>query len=373
MYNVSFHTIFTSFNSNPTYSAFYFFVIRTGDYQIFIKIFSVNSLLNKSIFVNCNIIKSLEDSLMKDPFELNAKSIMALYELFPTEEACIKHLEAINWHGKPVSPFDKTSKVYKLKSGKYRCKNTGKNFTVRTGTMFEKTKISLRKWFIAIWLVTNHKTGLSSYQLANDIEVTQKTAWYMLHKIRHAMRLANENFLEETVEIDETLVGGRNGNRHWDKKVPHSQGRSHKDKAPVVGMIQRENLMNARVTPDTKSDTLSAFIKEYIHPDAIIYTDENDAYNQIGFTYTRFYVDHSKKLYSYEHITTNRIEGAWTHFKRMVKGTYRTLLKKYLQKYVDEFVYRYNLRDVSNSDRFNCFLCCADTRYTYKQIRKSVA
>ena len=290
---------------------------------------------------------------MKDPFKLNVKSIMALYELFPTEEACIKHLEAINWHDKPVSPFDKTSRVYKLKSGKYRCKNTGKNFTVRTGT--------------------NHKIGLSSYQLANDIEVTQKTAWYMLHKIRHAMRLANENILEEAVEIDETVVGGKNGNRHKDKKVPHSQGRSHKDKFPVVGMIQRENLMNARATPDTKSDTLSAFIKEYIHPDAIIYTDEYNAYDQIGFSYTRFYVDHSKKLYSYDHITTNRIEGAWTHFKRMVKGTYRTLLKKYLQKYVDEFVYRYNLRDISNSDRFNCFLCCADTRYTYKQIRKSAA
>ena len=138
-------------------------------------------------------------------------------------------------------------------------------------------------------------------------------------------------------------------------------------------MIQRENLMNARATTDTKSDTLSAFIKEYIHPDAIIYTDEYNAYDQIGFSYTRFYVDHSKKLYSYDRITTNRIEGAWTHFKRMVKGTYRTLLKKYLQKYVDEFVYRYNLRDISNSDRFNCFLCCADTRYTYKQIRKSAA
>lgn len=187
------------------------------------------------------------------------------------------------------------------------------------------------------------------------------------------MRLANENFLEEAVEIDETVVGGKNGNRHKDKKVPHSQGRSHKDKFPVVGMIQRENLMNARATPDTKSDTLSAFIKEYIHPDAIIYTDEYNAYDQLGFSYTRFYVDHSKKLYSYDHITTNRIEGAWTHFKRMVKGTYRTLLKKYLQKYVDEFVYRYNLRDISNSDRFNCFLCCADTRYTYKQIRKSAA
>lgn len=87
---------------------------------------------------------------MKDPFELNAKSIMALYELFPTEAACIKHPEAINWHGKPVLPFDNTSKVCKLKSGKYRCKNIGKNFTVRTDTMFEKTMISLRKWFIAI-------------------------------------------------------------------------------------------------------------------------------------------------------------------------------------------------------------------------------
>lgn len=96
---------------------------------------------------------------------------MALYELFPTEEACIKHLEAINWHDKPVSPFDKTSRVYKLKSGKYRCKNTGKNFTVRTGTMFEKTKISLRKWFTAIWIVTNDKSGISSYQLASHIEI----------------------------------------------------------------------------------------------------------------------------------------------------------------------------------------------------------
>lgn len=88
---------------------------------------------------------------MTDPFELKANSIPALNELFPDEESCIRHLEAINWHGKPVSPFDKTSKVYKLKHGNYRCKNTGKNFTVRTGTMFEKTKVSLRNWFSAIW------------------------------------------------------------------------------------------------------------------------------------------------------------------------------------------------------------------------------
>ena len=113
---------------------------------------------------------------MKDPFDIKVNSIPALYKQFPNEEACIKHLEAIYWHGKPVSPFEKTSKVYKLKNGDYRCKKTGKNFTVKTGTMFEKTKIDLQRWFVAIWIVVNHKAGISSYQLAKDIDVTQKTA-----------------------------------------------------------------------------------------------------------------------------------------------------------------------------------------------------
>lgn len=306
---------------------------------------------------------------MKDPFELNVSSLLALYEQFPTEEACVKHLENIYWQGKPVSPFDKTSKVYKLRNGQYRCKNTGLNFNVRTLTMFAQTRVSLRKWFVAIWQVVNHKTGISSYQLARNIGVTQKTAWYMLHKIRAQMYLANENPLKDEVEIDETLVGGKNKNRHWDKKVPHSQGRSHKDKTPVVGMIQRNGCLNAKVTDDTTAHTLSELIRQFIHSEAVIYTDENSAYDQIGKEYERWVVDHSKKLYSYDNITTNRIEGAWTHFKRAVIGTYRHIPKKNLQKYVDEFVFRYNLRKDSDSDRFHCFLCCSDGRITYKEIK----
>lgn len=171
----------------------------------------------------------MEDSLIKDPFDIKVNSIPALYKQFPNEEACIKHLENIYWRGKPISPFDKTSKVYKLKKWDYRCKNTGKNFTVKTGTMFEKTKIDLQRWFVAIWLVVNHKAGLSSYQLAKDIEVTQKTAWFMLHKIRSQMYLTNENPLTDDVEIDETFVGGRNKNRHWNKKVPYRYHLLHLD------------------------------------------------------------------------------------------------------------------------------------------------
>lgn len=152
---------------------------------------------------------------MKAPFEIKVNSTPALYRLFPNEEACMKHLESIMWSsGNPISPFDKTSKVYKLKNGNYRCKNTEKNFTVRTGTMFEGTEISIQKRFLAIWLVANHKTGIASHQLARDLEITQKTAWHMLQKIRNQMYLANKSQLKSNVEIDETYIGDKNGNRH---------------------------------------------------------------------------------------------------------------------------------------------------------------
>lgn len=306
-------------------------------------------------------------------FDINAKSLVALVRNFPNDEACIKHLEKLYWTaGSPVSPFDNTSTVYKCKNNRYRCKNTGKYFTVTTGTMFENTKINLTVWFIAIWLVACHKTGISSYQLARDLGVTQKTAWYMLHKIRKQMEVTNESKLENEVEIDETYIGGKNKNRHWDKKVPHSQGRSHKDKTTVVGMIERGGLLVAKATKDTTSPTLSRLIRQFVAPSSTIYTDENSAYNQIGQTYERYFVDHGRHQYGNGNVTTNRIEAAWTHLKRMIIGMYRKTSKKYLQKYVDEFVFRYNLRDVSDSDKFNLLLCCADTRITHKQIRNII-
>lgn len=305
-------------------------------------------------------------------FNVKVNSIAALIRTFPNEEACIKHLENLYWSdGKPISPFDPTSKVYKCKNNRYRCKNTGKYFKVTTGTMFENTKMSLNIWFLAIWYETCHKTGISSHQLARDIGVTQKTAWNMLHKIREQMNKANESKLKGEVEIDETYIGGKNKNRHWNKKVPHSQGRSHKDKTTVVGMIERNGLLVAKVTKDTTSKTLSTLIREFVDQSATIYTDENDAYNQIGKTYKRFYVDHSKHQYGNGDITSNRIEAAWTHLKRMIIGTYRKTSRKYLQRYVDEFVFRYNLRDIRDSDRFNLLLCCADTRITQKQIKET--
>lgn len=112
-------------------------------------------------------------------------SILDLLNAFPTEQSCVEHLEKLRWNGYVISPFDPTSKVYKCKDNRYRCKNTGKYFNVKTNTLFDNTKIELRKWFAAIWLVTSHKKGISSLQLSRDIGVTQKTAWFMLQRIHN--------------------------------------------------------------------------------------------------------------------------------------------------------------------------------------------
>ena len=166
---------------------------------------------------------------------VNFNSILELLQAFPDEQSCIDHLEALRWNGHVVSPFDKDSKVYKCKGNKYHCKNTDKKFNVKTGTMLDNTKIKLQKWFLAIWFITSHKKGISSMQLARDIDVTQKTAWFMLQRIRKCFGIENNNDLDNNVEVDETYVGGKNKNRHASKKVEGSQGRSAKDKAPLLG------------------------------------------------------------------------------------------------------------------------------------------
>ena len=309
-------------------------------------------------------------------YNIKSNSFVNLVRTFPNETACIKHLESLYWdRGKPVSPFDATSKVYKCKDGRYKCRNTGKYFKVTTGTMFQDTKIKLHIWFWAIWFVTVNKAGISSYQLARHLGITQKTAWFMLHKIREQMKFTNNSLLTGEVEMDEALIGGLNKYRHWDKKVEHSQGRSHKDKIPVVGMMQRGGVMVARVTKDATAVTLSALIKQFIDPTATIYTDDNIAYNPIAKTYNRLFIDHGKHQYANGTVTTNRIEASWTHLKRGLTGTHRNTFRKtawkYLQKYVDEFVFRYNLRGTGDYDRFNCLLCHADKRITYEQIKQT--
>lgn len=298
----------------------------------------------------------------------NFNSILELVQTFKDEQTCIEYLEDLRWGGIVVSPFDETSTVYKCKGNKYRCRNTGKYFNVKTNTLFDNTKIPLQKWFIAIWLVTSHKKGISSLQLSRDIDVTQKTAWFMLQRIRKCFGIENDNDLDNTVEVDETYVGGKNKNRHADKKVKNSQGRSAKDKTPILGMVERQGKLNARTVDNVQAETLTSEIIKNVKETANLFTDEWLGYKDISKIYDHSIVKHNEKEYVNGKIYTNTIEGFWSLLKRGIFGIYHSLSKKHLQVYVDEFVFRYNTRKFGENDRFDLLLSNMGVRTTYKGL-----
>lgn len=303
---------------------------------------------------------------------IDFNSVLDLIKAFPDEQSCINHLELLRWNGNVISPFDAVSKVYKCKDNKYRCKNTGKYFNVRTATLFDSTKIELQKWFLAIWIVTSHKKGISSLQLAKDIDVTQKTAWFMLQRIRNCFGIENPHSsngsLDGEVECDESFVGGKNKNRHKNKKVEGSQGRSCKDKTPVLGMVQRGGKLAAKAIENTQTETLTHELVAAIKQSATVYTDEWLGYNDIKWIYDHSFIKHKAGEYVKGRVHTNTIEGFWSLLKRGIFGIYHSTSKKHLQKYVDEFVFRYNTRNSEENERFNLLLANTQYRLTYKTL-----
>lgn len=298
----------------------------------------------------------------------NFKTIIDLIRAFPDEQSCIDHLESLRWNNcHIVSPFDPDSKVYKCANNRYRCKNTGKYFNVKTATLFDNSKVELQKWFLAIWLVTSHKKGISSIQLSKDIGVTQKTAWFMLQRIRNCFGFDNDNGLSNEVEVDETYVGGKNKNKHSIKKVEGSQGRSTKDKAPVFGMIERGGKLNAKCVEDVSVRTLTNEIVKYVN-DATVYSDEWLGYNALKRIYDHQFIKHGAGQYVNGRVHTNTIEGFWSLLKRGIIGIYHFTSVKHLQKYVDEFVFRYNSRNSDEIHRFNLLLSNTEYRLTYKRL-----
>ncbi|WP_345765622.1 MULTISPECIES: IS1595 family transposase [Chryseobacterium] len=302
----------------------------------------------------------------------NFKSVLELIKTFSSEQVCIDYLEQMRWSGVVESPFDPESKIYKCSNNRYRCKNTGKYFNVKTGTMFENTKISLQKWFLAIWLLTCGKKGISSIQLAKDIGVTQKTAWFLSHRIRECFGIENNNTLEGDVECDETFIGGKNKNRHANKKAKYSGGRNFPDKVPVMGMLQRGGKMNAFVIDNTGKSNIQPLVRRYIiSKNTRLISDEWSGYKGLNKSYRHVVVDHSKKEYvnaKDKTIHTNSIEGCWKILKNSIYGIYNAVSRKHLQRYVNEFLYRFNLRSTPDHTKFVYLLRKSKVRTKYKSL-----
>ena len=299
-------------------------------------------------------------------FNKEVKSVLDLIQAFPTEQSCIEHLELIRWNGNVVSPFDATSKVYKTKVG-YQCKNTGKNFNVKTNTIFDNTKLPLVKWFLAIWIATSHKKGISSLQLGRDLDITQKSAWFMLQRIRQCFGIENDNQLDNEVEVDETFVGGKETNKHVNKK---SNNPMVGNKATVLGMVERNGKVNAVKIDERSQKVLTTEIIALVSKTASIYTDEWVGYNKLKRVYDHSVVKHNAHQYVNGRVHTNTIEGFWSLLKRGIFGIYHFTSKKHLQLYVDEFVFRYNNRNITSEMRFDLMLGNMENRLRYSDLIK---
>lgn len=284
-------------------------------------------------------------------------NIIQIYSKFPTQKACLEHLEKTRWNGTPICTFCKSIKVYKhteKSKVRWQCGDCKKSFSVTVGTIFHHTHVDLQKWFLLIALMLNAKKGLSAYQAARDIELRRPTVWSMMHRIRAAMK-DDGVLLSGIVEMDETYIGGkpRKGNNRDDDIEggdKSSRGRGTK-KIPVVGMVQRNGSVKAEsVSKDAlKAKDIHVLIRKGIDTAlSVLITDEYRGYVKINPILPHARINHSE-CYVRGMIHTNTIESFWAIVKRGIIGQYHKVSAKYLDKYLDEFCFRYNRRFKENT------------------------
>lgn len=281
------------------------------------------------------------------------KSLIDFLAFFKDEETCLKHFEQIRFRDGEYCPHCGHTNIYRFKDGKrFRCAKCREDFTIKTKTIFGESKLPLRKWFTALYLLTTNTKGISSIQLAKHVGVTQKTAWFMDHRIRQVMK-QGEGQLFGTVEIDETYIGGKEKNKHNSKRVKGTQGRNTKTKTAIVGLIQRGGEARAHVVENVTMRTIEKSIVDHVQIGTQLYTDDFSSYNKIGSLYPHKAVRHGRGEYVRDgKVHSNSMESFWALFKRGYYGTYHQMSDKHLQRYVDEFIYRFNARTIKPCEVF---------------------
>lgn len=314
------------------------------------------------------------------------KTLLKATRVYSDLDYCVRVMAAIRWKGEPICPhcggvgatYISTRRIFKCKIRECR-----KQFSVKAGTIFADSPIGLDKWLIAIWLLASCKNGISSYELHRDLGVTQKTAWFMLHRIRVAMQTGSMEKFDGEVEADETFIGGLAKNMHKDVRERKITGTGGSGKAVVLGLLKRGEAytdkrgaakksmskVKATVVADRKGATLRAEVAANVVEGSAVYTDSYAGYRDLNGTYDHRFIDHAV-TYAENQVSTNGLENFWTLTKRTIKGTYVSVEPEHLEAYLDEQAFRFNERDLSNDGaRFVKLLSqVSGKRLTYREL-----
>lgn len=299
--------------------------------------------------------------------------IQALPLACADEKAAVEFMEDMRWEGRPGCPHCGDISVYQMKDSKtgerqanfrWRCHGCKQQFTVRTGTVFEDSKVPLRHWCFAFWRATGSKKGVSALEIHRQTGVSYKSALFMLHRIRFAMTGSAEGPLQGTIEIDETYVGGK---PRYRGKRPGPTG----SKAAVIAAVQRNGKVKTRHIADVTAKSVRRFVLASVHRSARIMTDEALVYKETGKPFKGGHetINHRRHQYAVGDVTTNTVEGFFSIVKRGLNGIYHSVSKEHLHRYMAEFEFRYNNRKLEDGERIQAAIRAADgKRLMYREL-----
>jgi len=300
------------------------------------------------------------------------KTLLEAVKFFSDFERCRKFMVEARWpDGAVRCPTCNSDHVtYLVNARVWKCygKHERPKFSLKVVTIFEDSAIPLEKWLPTVWLLANCKNGISSYEVARALGVTQKTAWFMLHRIRKAMQSETFTKLDGEVEVDETFIGGKARNMHKAKREEKITGTGGKDKTAAMGFLERGGEVQTTVIADRRKKTLQGLAKSHVKAGAAIYTDALASYDGLNGQFFHQVVDHAVE-YARGRVHTNGLENFWSLLKRGIKGTYVSIQPYHLFRYLDEEAFRYNERKFDDLTRFVAVLAhIVHRRLTYKQL-----
>ena len=309
--------------------------------------------------------------------EQEPKTLQEAIIYFSDSANCRDYMIARRWPKGVTCPRCRSEKVkFQEKYNRWQCSShhDRRQFTVKTGTIFEESPLALSKWLPAVWLIVNCKNGISSYEIHRALGVTQKTAWFMLHRIRLGMQARPfVRSMSGEVEVDETFIGGKARNMHKSKRAEKITGTGGKDKTAVLGILERGGSVRTTVIPNTKKKVLQPLVKDHVAVGSALYSDALKSYEGLSDEYDHQVIDHAV-AYVEGNVHTNGMENFWSLLKRGLHGTYVSVEPFHLFRYLDEQAWRFNHRkEMKDADRFSKVLTqVVGKRVTYDELTGKV-